>query len=107
MKAGLWQEAEHDDLRYVPLPRYWAPRVEVDQALGGWQAPWLLAFRDIARSTDERTLIAACLPRVGVGNNAPLLLTASQSAPRTPCLLGNISSMPFDYVARQRAAGRI
>ncbi|GIW56879.1 MAG: hypothetical protein KatS3mg082_3283 [Nitrospiraceae bacterium] len=37
---------------------------------------WLLGWRDIARSTDERTVIAAVIPRVGVGHTLPLFLSS-------------------------------
>jgi hypothetical protein len=58
----------------VVLPRYWVPEAEVAARLQGkWDRPWLLGWRDIARSTDERTVIAGVVPRVGVGNKFPLI----------------------------------
>ncbi|MFX7832975.1 hypothetical protein ABTK53_19700, partial [Acinetobacter baumannii] len=70
---------EKGDPAFLPLPRYWVPREEAEARLGkaGWKEGWLLAFRNIARSTDERTAIFAALPRVGVGGKAPLLLPAA------------------------------
>jgi N-6 DNA Methylase len=93
------------DPTYEPLPRYWLPTAEVDaQFLNRWPHPWLLGWRDICRSTDERTVIAALLPRVGVGNNLPLSLFSDSSLPVT-CLVANASSFVFDYVARQKLGG--
>jgi hypothetical protein len=58
------------------LPRYWVAEAEVEARLAkkGWSRPWLLGWRDIARSTDERTVIASLIPRVGVGDTFLLLL---------------------------------
>ena len=37
------------------------------------QPRWLMGWRDICRSTDERTVIASVFPRMGVGNKLPLM----------------------------------
>ena len=52
-----------------PAPRYWVPDTEVNERLiaKGWSRGWLMGWRDIARATDERTVIATVFPRVGVG----------------------------------------
>ena len=36
---------------------------------------WMLAWRDIARATDERTVITTVLPVQGLGGTAHVLLT--------------------------------
>jgi hypothetical protein len=65
---------------------------------------WLMGWRDICRSTDERTVIASVMPRVGVGHTMPLFF--STQAPRyQAALLGNWLSITFDYVARQKVGG--
>jgi len=65
-----------------PVPRYWVEAAEVHSRLArrGWNKDWLLGWRDICRSSDERTVIAAIIPRSAVGNKFPLLLTDSRSA---------------------------
>ena len=64
---------------------------------GRWDRDWMLGFRDICRSTDERTMICGFFPISAVGNNLPILLSTAQS----PELLGAIlSSFALDYVAR-------
>ena len=37
------------------------------------QPRWLMGWRDICQSTDERTVIGAAFSKVGVGNNLPVL----------------------------------
>lgn len=94
---------------YTPRPRYWVDQDEVEIRLQqhGWKREWVIAFRDITSAIDERTVIASILPRVGVGNPAPLLLPAVALA--TPqlaaCLYANICALCFDYLARQKIGG--
>lgn len=65
---------------------------------------WLMGWRDICRATDERTVIASVVPRVGVGHTMPLFFS-SESPALQAALLGNWCSLPFDYVARQKVGG--
>jgi hypothetical protein len=87
----------------VVLPRYWVAEHEVEQRLAGrWDRPWLLGFRDITNSTNERTAIASLLPRAGIGNNVPLLLIHNHDL--APGLQACWSSYALDFVARQKVA---
>ena len=62
-----------------------------------------IAFRDIARSSDERTVIAALVPpRVFLTNKAPYLRNR-YTAEEYALLLGLLSSIPFDWQARRFA----
>ena len=95
-------EAQHTDPGFLPSTQYWVPARDVEQtipqALG-----WALAFRDIARSTDVRTMIAAIAPWAGVGNTLPLLIGVEGHA--AACLVANLNSLCVDFVARQKAQG--
>lgn len=97
--------AQHADPGFLPQPWYWVPKSEVDARLKEWEHQWLLGFRDIARSTDERTAIFSLIPRAGVGNNSPLILVHSVDALRCVGLLASLDSVVADYVARQKIAG--
>lgn len=67
---------------------------------------WLMGWRDITNATNERTVIASVVPRVGVGNKIPLLFPSVDiSAARSAALLGNLSAMALDFVARQKIGG--
>ncbi len=61
-----------------------------------------LAFRDVTRSTDTRTIICALVPghRVLV-NKAPYLLRISGAASDEAYVLGVFCSMPCDWQARR------
>ncbi|MCS7295421.1 MAG: SAM-dependent DNA methyltransferase, partial [Dehalococcoidia bacterium] len=95
------------DPELVVLPRYWVAEREVEAKLAekGWSRGWLLGWRDIARSTDERTVIASVIPRVAVGDTFLLMLPDISRLEFVPCLLANLDALPFDYVARQKVGG--
>ena len=84
---------------YVVLPRYWISEADIEEKLQnkGWNHKWLLGWRDIARATDERTMIACIFPRVAVGHKLPLAL-----AHRAELLSAIWSSYVFDFVTRQK-----
>jgi hypothetical protein len=94
---------QHDDPGCTILPRYWVADTEVKQRLArrGWDKDWLLGWRDIARSSDERTMICAVLPWSAAGNKLPLACTRHAVDALTACLC----SFVLDYVARQKMAG--
>ncbi len=119
--------AEKADPGFRVTPRYWVSEDEVLLRAAGLgvaeqkalrarsaaerraallaDAPkWLLAFRDIARSTDERTAIVSFLPFAGVGHQAPLLRSDAPLS-RVSCLVGNLNSLTLDYAARRKLGG--
>lgn len=97
---------EKGDTNFKPQPRYWVEQQEVENKLGDkWNKDWLLSFRDICRSTDERTAIVSLLPKVAVGNNAPVMTLGINKANLASCLLGNLNSLVFDFVARHKVGG--
>jgi hypothetical protein len=99
-------EAEKADPHFVVQPRYWVPDTEVANRLAGkWDRHWLLGWRDITNTTNERTVIASILPRVGVGNNAPLMILADTYANLGGLLAACLSSFALDYVARLKVGG--
>lgn len=65
-----------------------------------------MGWRDITNATNERTVIASVVPRVGVGNNMPLMLFApATNAANQAALLGNLVCLTFDFVARHKVGG--
>ncbi|MFI7214264.1 Eco57I restriction-modification methylase domain-containing protein [Micromonospora maritima] len=113
---------QHDDPECVPVPRYWVPEFDVPTerrtkmgnviydlgvksrlAERGWRHGWLMGWRDIARSTDTRTMVAAVLPGYGVGHTNPLLFPANAEA--AALIQACLTSFVFDYVLRQKIVG--
>lgn len=61
-----------------------------------------VAFRDVSRATDSRTLRAALVPpETGLTNKAPYLAFDLGSAREKAFVLGVLDSLPFDWQARR------
>lgn len=98
----LTLEEKNDPWR-GPIPRYWMSECDVDYRLGGrWDKGWLLGWRDVTRSTDERTLVADVVPRIAT-NNKFLLAFARHGSPAA--LLACMSSFAMDFLVRQKMSG--
>ncbi|WP_223755553.1 N-6 DNA methylase [Myxococcus sp. RHSTA-1-4] len=90
---------------YSPMPRYWVVSTEVDARVAEASArKWFIGWRDICRSTDERTVISAIFPHAAIGHTTPLIF--SSQAPRlVASLYANLAAFVFDYAARQKVGG--
>ena len=90
------------DPAFVLTPQYWVPIREVSFPLG---LDWTIAFRDIARATDARTMIAAAVPTVGLGNTAPAIFPEDMDNDQSniTLLLANLGATVLDFVVRQKA----
>lgn len=99
--SGAISEEQKADPDFVPTPLYWVPE-------GAMHFPqdleWTIAFRDIARATDARTIIAAAVPKAGFGNKAPLLLPTNTNLYKEKSLfiIANLNALIFDFVARSK-----
>lgn len=98
--------SEKQNPTYEPAPRYWVPRNEVNTCLEAknWTRGWLMGWRDITNSTNERTLISSIIPAVGCGDKF-LLMLPEQSPLLASALLANLNSLVCDFCARQKLGG--
>ena len=98
------------------MPWYWVPLAAVKDRLvkydndgnvvWEWTHKWILAYRDVTKSTNERTFVLSCIPdSAGVGHTATLLYAERGCMPGA-VLLCMMSSLTFDYVARQKNGGK-
>ena len=95
----------HADPRQATLSRYWVHEDEVAARLeDAWDRHWMLGWRDITGTEKIRTVIACIIPRTAV-NDKFLLMMPSAHAPLVAGLYANLSSIPFDYGARQKVGG--
>ena len=97
-------DAEKADPEFLALPRYWVPAADVDAQLNGWDRDWLVGFRDIARNTDERTVISSLFPMTAVGNKLPELMFDADAA-HVAAAVAALCSFVQDYIARQKVGG--
>ena len=97
---------QYADPSFVIRPWYWVNQRDVEERLGNWKQNWLLGFRDVTNVTNERTAIFSLLPRAGVGHTMPLIFPKDvPCVPLVACLLANLDSLVFDFVARQKVGG--
>ena len=99
-------ETQHTDPGFLPQTQYWVPVSNVESAIPQTLG-WSLGFRDIARPTDVRTMIASIIPQVGCGHTLPILIPYSGQldALGAACLIANLNSFGLDYVSRQKVQG--
>jgi hypothetical protein len=91
---------------YAPLSRHWVQASEVDARTAEFlgHREWLFGWRDVSKTQNERTVVAAVVPRAAVANNFPLLF--SPAHPRDlAAAYANLCSFAFDYAARQKLGG--
>ncbi len=62
-----------------------------------------VGFRDVARTTDKRTMIASMLPAFPAGNKVPVLQAGKWF--QTGALAASLNSWVFDWVQRTRQGG--
>jgi len=106
---------EHQDPNFAPMPRYWVEEGEVEEKLvkrdsdgnivWQWKEPWLLGFRDITNSTNERTAIFSLTPRVAVGHTMPLCFLDNLDRSLMLAFIALTASLAFDFLARQAVGG--
>ena len=97
---------QHENPRFYPRPQYWICDDFVRQKFPE-QPGYTIGFRDIARTTDERTMIATVVPWSGYSNKVPLLVCNDELATANfnrlaPLWLANFGSFAFDFVVRRK-----
>ncbi len=96
-------------------PWYWVNKTMVDNRLVDadrdgsvrwqWTHSYYTGFRDVTNATNERTCIVSLMPSgFAAGHKAPLVFTSRSLIP-SACFAALLSSLPFDYVARQKVGG--
>ncbi|MFO0560255.1 MAG: N-6 DNA methylase [Polyangiales bacterium] len=100
-------DEDHADPNRVTLPWWWVPEREVDECLAKkWDRGWMLGWRDIARSVDQRTLISCVVPREGASHGFPLAFLGKFSVQQSPLpFVAGFNSLVADYVVRQKVGG--
>jgi hypothetical protein len=97
--------AAHADPHRFTQPDYWVAEAEVTARLAAkTDRKWLLGWRDITNTTNQRTVIAAALQTAAVGHKLPLLLSPAASS-QLACFAAAMTSWILDYTARQKLSG--
>ena len=109
-EEGNTRDCTRDDKRYqnfVVQPRYWVSQADVEARLpDDWNHHWLLGFRRVTDSRNQRSAVFSLLPLVGVAGTAPIIFLRNASENSlVACFLANVDSLAFDYVVRQKVGG--
>ena len=96
-------QAEKQDPTFLAQPEYWVPMRETDQRIGDDRS-YLLGWRDVARSTDTRTVIFSLHPRAGAGNPLPQFVSSLELR-SSASVVATMNSFASDYAARQKLGG--
>jgi hypothetical protein len=92
--------AQLQDPTYIVQSRYWVAEPEVRNVLKDSSVTWLLGFRDICRSTDERTMISSAAATLAIGGTFQVLYSSHSTT-----LLSIFDSFCTDFVVRQKIGG--
>ncbi|MEV1244859.1 DNA methyltransferase [Nonomuraea sp. NPDC049750] len=97
---------DHQSPNRLAQPNSWVAESEVAKKLRAahWDHEWLVGYREVTSPTNERTAIAAFIPRTAVGHKFPLMLPRV-SPTYALALIATQSSLVFDYVCRQKLGG--
>jgi hypothetical protein len=66
---------------------------------------WVVAFKDITATTNNRTMIAAIIPLCGAGHTLPVLnmdIESKSTPDHAAFISANLNALTFDYVSRQK-----
>ena len=100
--SASWSDLQFDYKQV--LPRYLMSQEDSEVRIGSFRGT-KLGFRDIARATDERSMISAVLPDFPCGNTAATLTLPDRRLDRHLLLAASLDSLSCDYVVRQRLSG--
>jgi hypothetical protein len=101
------ESAVKESVDRFPTPQFFVAEAEVSKI---WDGHWALAYKSITSPTNMRTMIAAIVPRCGLGNSMAALLPNAPShdsgARTSALLLANLNALSFDFALRQKVQGQ-
>lgn len=105
-EARLVTQTEKANPYFKATPLYWVNESDVQNAYKKgngemwWKHPWMLCFRKITSTTNERTAIVSILPSNYGASDSTTLVFPEQTDSLAACLLGNLNSLIVDYICR-------
>lgn len=96
--------------RYDPCvsleARYWVLRDRVDERLLSkqWTKQWLLGWRDITNTTNERTCLLTVFPKTAAAHTLRVAFVRAATF-EVAAFHACLSSLMFDFIARQKVGG--
>lgn len=104
-QSQLTSSGQLADAFFDVSPQYWVPSVAVNRKLEGkWSRHWLLHFCAVTSPTNERTCVSCVTPWAGAGHSL-FQIFANVPTLEYACVLGNLNSLPLDFVLREKMGG--
>ena len=91
------------DCNYEPLPRYWVLEIEVKN-IANLNNGFLMGFRSITNTTNERCVLGTVIPLSAVGNSFPIW-QSNLNSQHIMRFVSCMSSFACDFVARFKLGG--
>ena len=106
--TSIWRDVENTERKkpdFEISTEYYVRNEEVKKRLNDKKpSKWLLVYRDVTNAANERTSIAAVIPRSGCDTTCRNLYSSAIPSDLV-CLLGSLNSFVFDYFTRQKVIG--
>ena len=107
LKADIVKVSDFDksDLKFCHKPMYWIEEsIGIKKFPDIWKKSWLIGYRKISNATNQRSFIVSVFPKVP---NIDSIQNVYFEVFRKEiiCLLANLSSIPFDFVVRNKISG--
>jgi len=97
--------SKRNDPHYGVIPRYWIHEEQVSQIrMQINKRGWILSYRRITNSTNERTSIFSIVPFFGLSDGCPIIIT-NRPAIEQSFLLANMNSFVADFIVRKKIGG--
>ena len=96
----------HQDPNYEHIPMYWIKQSDaIEKFPKIWDHDWFLGFRDISSSNLQRSFVISALPKYPALATLRII-TFKYFRKEILCFLANLSSIPFDFLARNKISGQ-
>ena len=103
-KFRLVTETEKKDPTFLAMPKFWVPAAETNSRIGSDRG-WLLGWRRVTNSTNQRTFIMSPHPRAGVGDSFFELVLPIPNLGDGILLTAIANSLSCDFSTRQKIGG--
>jgi hypothetical protein len=97
---------QYQNPQFVAQPRWWVLEGEVSRVMANARNIAYLAYKDTTSATNQRTMIGAFVPHVAFTHPLPIVHVDHKYSMRYQCcLLANLNSLCYDFIARQKVGG--
>jgi hypothetical protein len=93
-----------EDSGTAEIPAY-EPGVAARLESVSWTNDWLIGWKDVTSSTNERTVITCVIPKVGVGNSLPVSLIRPDMVSLAAGYIACLGAFVLDFAARFKVGG--